>query len=225
MALSGPASVAFAAGGALPTPPSGVLVTDAAGNIGSASQTLTITGGPPGETGPTGPPGASGPTGPPGASGPTGPPGTTGPTGPTGAGGATGPTGSGGAPGPAGAVGATGPAGGAGAPGAAGPSGPRGAAGATGLTLSSSKLAIKHGKHVLVRVALSNPAKVTVTVLHGKRVVATMIVARAHAGRSVLNWNGRVKRGFAARGAYMVVVTAVTTSGASASVKGTLRIT
>jgi len=78
-----------------------VTVTDAAGNVGSAAQTLTVT------DGATGAPGATGPTGAPGAPGPTGPVGATG------------------------AKGATGPA---------------------GLTLSSAKLAVKHGKRVQVRV-------------------------------------------------------------------------
>jgi hypothetical protein len=138
--------------------PAVATVTDAAGNMGSAMQTLTITAGAPGETGATGP-------------------------------------------------------------------GRKGATGATGLTLSSAKLAVKHGKHVQVRIALSDPAKLTLTVMRGKKVVATMIVAHLKAGHSVLTWNGKVKRGFAPRGDYSVVVRAVTTSGASASAKATLRIT
>jgi hypothetical protein len=175
-----------------------VTVTDAAGNIGSATQTLTITAGATGGTGPTG------------AAGATGPEGATGATGSAGAGGTTGPEGAAGATGPTGAPGAT---------------GPKGATGATGLTLSSAELTVKHGKHVQVRVALSNPAKVMLTVLRGKNVVARIIVAQLRAGHSVLTWNGKVKRGFAPRGAYSVVVRAVTRSGASASAKATLRIT
>jgi hypothetical protein len=163
-------------------------VTDAAGNMGSATQTLTTTAGAPGETGPTGAPGATGPTGTSGA------PSATGATG---------------APGATGATGAT---------------GPKGATGATGLTLSAAKLAVKHGQHVQVRVALSDPAKLTLTVLRAKTVIAT-IVTQHHAGHSVLTWNGKIKRGFAPRGAYSVLVRAVTTSGASASAKATLRIT
>jgi hypothetical protein len=61
--------------------------------------------------------------------------------------------------------------------------------------------------------------------MRGKTVMATMIVAQRHAGHSVLTWNGKVKRGFVPRGVYSVVVRAVTTSGASASAKATLRIT
>ncbi len=157
--------------------------------MGSATQTLTITAGAPGDTGPTGAAGATGPTGAPGA------------TGAAGAAGATGPTG---------------------APGA---TGPKGAAGPTGLTLSSAELAVKHGKRVQMRVALSNPAKLTLTVMRGNKVMARMIVPQRPAGHSLLTWNGKVKRGFARRGAYSIVVTAVTTSGASASAKATLRIT
>ena len=124
--------------------------------------------------------------------------------------------------------GATGPAGGPGAPGATGPTGatgPKGATGATGPTLSSAKLAVKYGKRVQVRVALSNPAKLTFTVMRGKRVVARMTIAHRKAGHSVLTWNGKLKRGFAPRGTYSVVVGAVTPIGASASVTATLRIT
>ena len=86
-------------------------------------------------------------------------------------------------------------------------------------------MAVKHGKHVQVRVKLSAPAKLTLTVLRGKKVVATMTVAQRKAGNSTLTWNGKIKRGFAPRGVYSVVVSAVTPSGASASVKATLRIT
>ena len=57
-------------------------VTDGAGNVGSAAQTLTIAPGPAGDAGPTGPAGATGPTGrPPGATGPAGGAGATGPAG------------------------------------------------------------------------------------------------------------------------------------------------
>jgi hypothetical protein len=242
-------------------------VTDAAGTVGSATQTLTITAGAPGQTGPTGPSGPTGPTGGSGATGPTGGSGATGPTGgsgatgPTGGSGATGATGGSGATGATGGSGATGATGGsgatgatgtpgatgvsgatgatgglgatggsgrpgaAGATGATGATGPKGAAGATGLTLFSAIMASKRGKHVQVRVALSDPARLTLTVMHGKTVVATMVVAHVKAGRSVLTWNGKVKRGFAPRGTYSVVVRAVTASGASARAKTTLRIT
>jgi exonuclease VII large subunit len=86
-------------------------------------------------------------------------------------------------------------------------------------------LAVKHGKDLHMLVALSDPAKLTVTVMRGKKVVARMTFARLKAGHSVLTWNGKVKKEFAPRGSYSVVVKAVTPSGASASVKAALRIT
>jgi Big-like domain-containing protein len=206
-------------------------VSDAAGNVGSATQTLTITAGASGGTGPTGAPGATGPSGAPGATGPSGGPGATGSTGApgatgsTGGPGATGSTGAPGATGSAGGPGATGSTGGRGAPGATGPTGAKGATGATGLTLSSSTLAVKYGTHVQVRVALSDAAKLTLTVMRGKKVVAVITVAHSKAGHSVLTWNGKINRTFAPPGAYSVMVRAVTPSGASASAKATLRIT
>jgi hypothetical protein len=91
--------------------------------------------------------------------------------------------------------------------------------------LLSSKLSVKRGKHVQLRVALSNSAKLTLTVMRGKRVVAVMAGAQHKAGHFVLTWSGKLKREFAPRGAYTLVVSAVTASGASASAKTTLRIT
>ena len=84
---------------------------------------------------------------------------------------------------------------------------------------------VKHGQPLRVQVALSNAAKLTLTVMRGKAVVATMPVAQRQPGDSVLVWNGKIKRGFAARGIYSVVVGAVTPAGASATVKASLRIT
>jgi Ice-binding-like/Bacterial Ig-like domain len=237
-----------------------VTVTDAAGNVGSASQALTIAPGPTGDvgaTGATGAAGATGATGTAGATGATGAAGATGIDGATGAIGATGATGAIGATGSAGAIGVTGsagasgaggaagvtgsagatgstgapgpagasgPAGSPGAAGATGPTGAPGAKGATGLTLASAKMSVKHGKAVQVHMALSNAAKVTLTVKRGKKVVATLHVARK-AGSSTLTWNAKIKRAFAARGVYAVAVSAVALSGASATAKATLRIT
>jgi hypothetical protein len=215
-------------------------VTDAAGTVGSATQTLTITAGAPGQTGPTGPSGATGPTGgsgatgatggsgatgASGATGSTGAPGATGVSGATGLTGASGASGATGVPGASGVTGVSGATGAKGGSGATGATGPKGAAGATGLTLFSAILAAKHGKHVQVGVELSNPATLTLTVMRGKTVVATMVVAHVKAGHSVLSWNGKVKRGFAPRGTYSVVVRAVSASGASATARAALRIT
>jgi len=72
---------------------------------------------------------------------------------------------------------------------------------------------------------MSNAAKLALTVMRGKKVLAKMTVARRKAGHSVLTWNGKFKRRFAPRGAYSVVVSAATPSGATASAKAKLRIT
>jgi Ice-binding-like/Bacterial Ig-like domain/Collagen triple helix repeat (20 copies) len=170
-------------------------VTDTAGNVGSATQTLTITAGATGNTGATGANGAAGADGPAGSAGAAG------------------------SPGPAGTPGAPGATGATGAPGA------KGAAGATGLTLASSKMSVRHGKSVQVRVALSDLANLKLTVMRGKKKVAATSFARHKAGSSVLTWNAKIKRAFASRGAYTVVVTAVTPTGVTATVKAALRIT
>jgi hypothetical protein len=62
---------------------------------------------------------------------------------------------------------------------------------------------------------------------HGQRLFdcSQRTVAKRNAGRSVLTWNGEIKRGFAPRGVYTATVSALTPSGASASAKATLRIT
>ena len=174
-------------------------VTNDAGDVGSATQTLTITA--------AAASGGTGATGPVGATGPTGATGSTGATGPTGATGSTGATGLSGPEGSTGATGAT------------------GAAGATGLSLSIAKSSVKQGKHVQLRVALSHAAKVTVAVMRGKKEVATMAAARHGAGHFVLIWSGKIHRTFAPRGTYMIVVSAVTASGASASARAPLRFT
>jgi hypothetical protein len=174
-------------------------VTNAAGDVGSATQTLTITAdGGTGATGATGSAGASGATGSAGASGPAGDAGTTGSAGSTG---------------------------GTGLPGATGVTGADAPRGEAGLSLLSSKLEVKSGKHVQVRITLSNAAKLTLTIMRGKEVVATTPDTRHAVGRSVLIWNGKIKGEFASRGAYTIVVTAVTASGVSATAKAALRLT
>ncbi len=179
-------------------------VTNDAGDVGSATQTLTITAA------------AAG-----GGTGATGPVGATGPTGATGSTGAAG-RGSTGAAGPTGATGLSGPAGSTGATGA---DGARGAAGATGLSLSIARSSVNQGKHVQLRVALSHAAKVTVAVMRGRKQVANMAAARHGAGHFVLTWNGKIHGAFARRGTYLIVVSAVTASGASASARAPLRFT
>jgi hypothetical protein len=80
--------------------------------------------------------------------------------------------------------------------------------------LLSSKLEVKYGRHVQVRIAPSNAAKLTLTVMRGKKVVASTAGAQHRAGHCVLIWDGKVKRAFAPRGAYTLVVNVMTASGA-----------
>jgi hypothetical protein len=169
-----------------------VTVSDAAGNVGTASQTLTVSAaaGPViGATGPAGAAGAAGATGPAGAAGPTGATGAAGPTGATGASGATGNT------------------------------------GGTGLSLSSAHYTVRHGKRVAVGLVLSAPARLTMTVSHGRKVVDRMTVMRTTSGRATLTWNAKSERRFVPRGAYSILVTAASPSGNSARSAATLRIT
>jgi hypothetical protein len=139
--------------------------------------------------------------------------------------GATGATGATGFTGPAGPIGPAGAPGPTGATGATGATGPKGDTGGTGLALTSASYHFKHGKPVEVGVSLSAPAKLTMIVTDGKKVVARVEVTRTRAGRANLTWNARIAGKFVPRGAYAVVVSAVTRSGNSAEAKATLHIT
>ena len=221
-------------------------VPDPAGNVGTATQTLTIaTSGSTGATGATGATGSTGSTGSTGASGSTGSTGTSGSTGSSGASGASGSPGSTGVSGPSGGpgisgtpgtAGAPGTPGIAGAPGTAGVSGSTGATGATGgsasarrprltLRLSAARFSGAHGNPVQVPFVLNGPAKVTLTVLRGTRVVATLSTTRLAAGRGSLTWNGKIKRKLAPKAFYTIMVRAVSPAGASAHEATTVRIT
>jgi hypothetical protein len=124
---------------------------DPAGNVGSATQTLTIAAdlvpapGPAGPSGPAGPIGGSGPTG---ESGPTGAPGATGAPGPIGTRGPTGGTG---------ATGGTGPIGGNGATGKSGPLGVTGSP----LTIAAGTTVARAGSQKVGLSSLSVGMKVT----------------------------------------------------------------
>jgi hypothetical protein len=81
------------------------------------------------------------------------------------------------------------------------------------------------GKRVGVSFILSAPAKVTLRVLRGNRVVATLSTTRRKAGLGGLTWNGKIKQKLAPKGAYKIIVQAVSPAGASASGAATVRIT
>lgn len=193
-------------------------VPDPAGNVGGDTQSLTIVAVPAGtgETGATGDPGATG------DSGATGDPGATG---------AIGADGSTGGAGATGAAGATGTPGLPGAPGSIGGTGPTGATGLTGTAatrlmvwLSSASLKTARGKPVKVSFVLNGPAKVTLTVMRGRKVVATRTTTRRAAGRGALTWNGRIRGRRAPRGTYKIRLRAISPVSSMASDSATLRI-
>ncbi len=91
--------------------------------------------------------------------------------------------------------------------------------------LSAARFRFAHGHRLVVRFVMSRAADVTLTVLHGKRVVARLKTAPRKAGRGRITWDGRIKRTPARRGAYEIIVRAVSASGRSASDSARLRIT
>jgi hypothetical protein len=78
---------------------------------------------------------------------------------------------------------------------------------------------------VQVPFVLNEPAKVTLTILRGARVVAKLSTTRPAAGRGSLTWNGKIRRKLAPRAAYTIMVRAVSPAGASTRVTATARIT
>lgn len=159
-------------------------VPDPAGNVGSASQILTIR-----------LPASSGGTG------------STGATGSTGGIGSTGSTGQRGSTGDACGTGSARP-------------GTR-----LSVSLSAARFAAAHGKSVRVRFVLSGPAKLTLTVLHGKTTVAKLSATCGKAGRGWLTWNGKINRKLAPKGNYKVTMRAVAPSGKSAGDAASVVIT
>lgn len=140
----------------------------------------------------------------------TGPSGPAGPAGPAGAPGVPGPTG---APGIIGATGATGATG-----------APKGAPTDLTVLLAAANFRSLRGRALPLRFVVSGPAKVTFTLMRGRRAVAAVSVTRRSAGRGSLTWNGRLARRPAPRGTYTVVLSAVSPAGASARDTATLRV-
>ncbi len=92
------------------------------------------------------------------------------------------------------------------------------------VSLSRSRYKAVRGKRVRLAFRLSRRARVTITVLRGKRVVAKL-VGRRNAGRGSLTWNGKIKRRRASSGNYRIILRAVPAAGASARDSATLRLT
>jgi hypothetical protein len=124
-------------------------------------------------------------------------------------------------------AGGTGQTGGTGKTGGAGQTGANGSTGADSrllVWLTASSYKTTHGKRVTMTYILNGRAKVTVTVLHGKRVVATLSTKLRNSGRSRLTWNGKIKGKFAPAGSYKITLRAVSPTGASARDTATMRI-
>jgi hypothetical protein len=78
---------------------------------------------------------------------------------------------------------------------------------------------------VQVRFLLDGPAKVTLTILRGTRVVAKLSTTCRAAGRGSLTWDGKINLKFAPRAVYTIRVRAVSPAGDSAHETATVRIT
>jgi hypothetical protein len=107
-----------------------------------------------------------------------------------------------------------------------------GQTGGSGSTGSGTRLTVRlahasykaiRGKRVQMSFILSAPAKVTLTLVRGKTVVAKLSTTRRTSGRGTLTWNGKIKQKLAGKGAYKIMVQAVS-AGASARATGTMRI-
>ncbi len=103
-------------------------------------------------------------------------------------------------------------------------SGPTGHGRHLTVSLSTGRFRTTRGKRIMMRFSLNGAAKVTLTVTRGGQVVARLSTTRRMAGRSSLTWNTKIKRKLAARGAYKIMVRAVSPTGDAARVAATLRI-
>jgi hypothetical protein len=93
------------------------------------------------------------------------------------------------------------------------------------VSLSAATYRVARGKQLTMRFRLSSPAKVTLTLTHGKALIATLTTTRRKAGRGSLTWNGKIKRKLVPEGAYKLTLRAVSPHGTSARDTATLRIT
>jgi hypothetical protein len=116
------------------------------------------------------------------------------------------------------ASGGIGQTGSTGKTGGAGQTGGNGAAG-TGppltVKLSTVTFTAPRGKPLRVSFVLSGRAKVTLTILRGKQVVAKVRTKCAKAGRCRITWNGKIKGRPAPKGTYNVIIQGVSPRGAS----------
>ena len=105
--------------------------------------------------------------------------------------------------------------------------GTRGAPGTAPLraSLSATNYKTAPGKRVQIRFVLNAPAKVTLTLLRGKKTIATLRITRRTAGRSSLTWNGKINHQLAPQGIYKILLRAISPAGYTARDTATMRIT
>jgi hypothetical protein len=92
------------------------------------------------------------------------------------------------------------------------------------VSLSTTQIKIAAGKPVRVPFVVNAPAKVTLTVMRGKTIVATLRTTRHTAGRGSLTWNGKIKRRQAPKGSYKIMIRATSLASNSAHATTTLHI-
>jgi len=106
-----------------------------------------------------------------------------------------------------------------------------GAAGSTGavsklkMWLWAPSFSATRGKRMRVSFVVSGQARVMLTVLRGQRVVAQLTSTLRLGGLDSLTWNGKIKQKFAPKGNYRIIVRAVSPTGVSATGRATARIT
>jgi hypothetical protein len=114
-----------------------------------------------------------------------------------------------------GGIGQTGSTGGTGGAGKAGGNGAAGTVPPLTVTFATATFTAPRGKPLGVSFVVSGKAKVTLTVLHGKKVVAKVKTTCAKAGRCRITWNGKIKGRPAPKGTYNVIIQGVSPRGAS----------
>jgi hypothetical protein len=116
------------------------------------------------------------------------------------------------------------------ASGGTGTTGPGGTTSPTGSTrlkasLSATSYRAGRGKRVRISFVLNTAAKVVVTLVRGKKTIATLGIAHDSGGRRSITWNGRIRHGLAAKGTYKIELRAVASSGATSSDAAVIHIT
>jgi hypothetical protein len=90
--------------------------------------------------------------------------------------------------------------------------------------LSAASYRAVRGRRLQMPFVVSGAAKVTLTVLRGKRVVARLSTTRRKVGGSRLIWNVKIDQQSAPAGAYKIIVRAVSPAGASAHAAATAHV-